>query len=331
MDPTKHSNDQTKSEKTSLLMLNDHCLMKIFQFLNVQDFVSLNETCNRLRNVCASVCALKYKEIEVSVRHKEKSRKQFSDILSVIGQHVLDIEVDDAQRLTFEVIREKCNKINSIKFWRPYFNNSINFSDFKNLKELKVYDSSMSLYGLKNWLSSIPDLESLEWNCEYEPGFMALLKMLPKLQSLRLSFLPRGIYLSRDLQHLLRLDGLTKFSFRSRHNCNRLLMELGKKINLVELNVVIPFDGDTLGTIKSFQNLEVLSMVQMFEDWKISWFSDATVFPSKLKHIKVAGIKLPCITFLSLVGKLKFLEEFDIGFGDIFLSKCKLSYHNSIL
>lgn len=59
--------DHTIDEKlgkgeTTLLILNDYCLMNIFEFLELDDFVNLHKTCHRLRDVSAIVCALKYKK-----------------------------------------------------------------------------------------------------------------------------------------------------------------------------------------------------------------------------------------------------------------------------
>lgn len=112
----------------------------------------------------------------------------------------------------------------------------------------------------------------------------------------------------------------------SRINCNKLLTELAKHLNLVELEILMDFDADSFGIIKSFRDLEVLSMIHYREHFKEAWFSDATVFPPKLKRIQARSIKMSCSAFLSIVKQLKFLEQFDVHCGGIFLNhdQCKL-------
>lgn len=320
-----YSNEQTN--KTSLLILNNNCLIKIFQFLPLDNLLNLHKTCHRLRDVVYSVCALKYKEIVIIVENNKKSNKLFLDILTVIGQHVSTMEIYDPNEFVLQTIREKCNNIKTVNLW--CYNGRLQLPDPKNLKGLKVtgvwIDTTMSFRELKNCFESIPDLESLEWDGLYEPSLIKLLKMLPKLQSLRFRNLPPFLHLNQEFQDLLSLNGLTKLSFRSDEKCDLILLEVAKKLKLAELDISMPFDEDSVRILKSFQNLEYLSITQWRDELMESWFSDATVFPSKLKRIKIANPKISSNTFLSIVDRLQFLKEFDVGFGDIFWDddRCK--------
>lgn len=105
-----------------------------------------------------------------------------------------------------------------------------------------------------------------------------------------------------------------------------------KKLSLVELTLHMPYNGDTFEIIRLFPNLEMLSM----DHWKgketfpTSFLID---LPSKLKRIKLNGIKISYKTLLSLVQELKFLEEFDVGRGDIFwnLDECKFFLNKNFI
>lgn len=86
------------------------------------------------------------------------------------------------------------------------------------------------------------------------------------------------------------------------------------------------FNADSLGIIKSFHDLEVLSLDFSLHFDEV-WLSDATVFPPGLKRIVGYDVKISCSNFMAIVKHLNFLEEFDLGiFGNIFLdlNECKL-------
>lgn len=317
--------DQTISEKPSLLELNDHCLMNIFQFLDADDYVNLRTTCHRLRDICASVCSLKYKLIEVICPNKEISEQRFSKIFSVIGQYVLDITIGDPDQFSLDMIREKCKNVNRMDLCGDY--NPLQLAGFKKLKELSMLDVMMTICEWRNCFVSMPNLESLRLNNCYEPGFMELLQMLPKLQGLHLEDLPFEFHLNPEFHHLLKLDGLTKLSFVSDEICNQLLIELAKKLDLMDLEICMRFDEDSIGILSSFRKLEILSVSKWRKDWNESWFANGTVFPPNLKLLRVAGLTLPFSTLLSIVQHLKFLQKFDVHDGDILWdqeNKCKL-------
>lgn len=313
--------------KLTLLTLHNDCLTNIFQFLKLDDLIKLHKTCHRLRDVCASYCALKYKNIVVETDkfdcefNAKMSKQEFRNAFSVIGKHVLTIRIEYVDPFILQTIEDYCKNLNSVEMWKC--EKSRQLLKFKNLKELKLNNVNMSSNAWRNCFKSNRDLESLECSSCNEENFIKLLKILPKLKSLE------GLYLrNQDSRHLLRLEGLTKFSFGSSTNCNQLLNELAKRLNLAELKIMMIFDIDTFAIIKSFRNLESLTIINYSHDWQESWFSDATMFPPKLKRLVVAKIKISCTIFLSLVKHLKFLKEFDVGSGNIYLDlgKCERKY-----
>lgn len=322
-------NNQMLTEGTPLLTLDDRCLIEISQYLELSDLMNLHKTCRRLKDVCASVCALRYNKVKVFTQrvgsdYNEKiTKQQFCNVLSVIGQHVLSVEINEANDFILETIRDSCKNLNKMEVCSC--EESDHLQNIRNMKELRLGAIIMDTDELKNLLENNLGLEILECRSGYGEDFIQLLEMLPKLKCLE------GITLrNQDLQHVLRLDGLSKLSFRSNENCNQLLIGLSERLNLTELNINMEFDGYSLGIIKAFGNLKVLS-IDPRNIWNKKWFSDATVLPPTLKHLKVDKIKISCSDFLAMVKQLHSLEEFDVGrYGDIFWdhSECKLSCQN---
>jgi hypothetical protein len=296
-----------KTVATSLLGLNEYCLLDIFKFLKLTDLVNLDKTCVLLKFIGARVCAQKCKTIEVQVyKNKGMNKKEFSSTLSVIGEHISSLSVDGANQLILQLIKDKCKNINSLELCN--YKGPIELQCFKNLKELKLNAVPISTNELKNCFAKNAELECLEYDCTYGEDFLELVDMLPRLQSLHIDNLPASIHLN---QHLHCLDGLTKFSFYSPDNCNQLLMKLTKNSKLKELHIWMPLDADTFNIIALFPSLEIISVHQFGE---IDNLPEHILFPPTLKSVKVTGVKMSCKTLLSAVKQVKSLEEFDLGY-----------------
>lgn len=315
------------AENSSLLMLNDECLIHVLNYLNVYDLVNVAKTCYRLQNV-ADICAYKYKKVRVVAnKYTGITTEKLSNVLSVIGEHVSSVELDNANFFIFKTIRNNCSNLESIKLMDC--KEPLQLQCFRNFKELKFDDARVTISELKNCFANNPNIENLEYECWYDNeliSFIELLDMLPKLKSLRIYDLPISFVHHQQFQHLLHLDGLTKFSFQSLENCNQLLIELAKKLNLIEIDFTMDFNDHTFDLIKSFENLEYLSMSSY--NWKKSWLSKTPLYPPKLKRLKLDCIKMSCKTFLLVVRQLEFLEEFYQDDGFIFqnLDECKSFY-----
>lgn len=256
------------------------------------------------------------------------SMQKFCNVLSVIGPHVLAVKMEETNMEILEIVRDKCNNLNSLKL--RLSNQTFQLQKFQNLIELRVAPGTrrMKIIELRNCLASNPDIESLECDRCEEDDILELIKMLPKLKQLSLLYPVGDIFLKR---HLFGLEGLTKFSFVSITNCNQILIELAKRLNLVELDFVMDFNADSFAIIKSFRNLEVLSMSQIYgidDYFSESWFAGGTVFPPTLKSIKSRKIFISCSTFFSIVKQLPFHVQFDLGIGTIFWDhfECKFLY-----
>lgn len=311
--------DKRSTKEPSLLILNDDCLMEIFQRLDVLDFANLAKTCVRLRYVADIVHVHHFKEIGVYKKYDGLSREEFSDILSVIGIHLLSIEIYYQNDFLLETIRNNCTNLRTLKLvldTRPPLRLP-QLQDFRNLKEVEFGTCwTMCINETRNFFASNPDIETVSYyykdiDIDQDENFMKSLQLLPKLKSLHVNRkLSKNI-----LQQILHLSGLTKLSFRVKENCNDFLMELAAKLDLVELSIWSNIDDETFDIIKSFRNLENLSVMSDH----VYILNKINIFPPKLKCINFGSINMHCNTFLSIVKQLKFLEELQLDYGPTFL------------
>lgn len=338
-----HSNnlinsDERPTKEVSLLMLNNDCLMKIFQILELMDFVNLAKACIRLQEVADETFVPKCKEIEIQVEYyckhcsidkclnearerSQNTKEEFADIISVIGPHVLSVRMYDGNDFILEIIKDYCKKVNSLKFHR--YDNPPHLEDFKSLKELKLYGPKLCNNALKNYFTNNPDIESLGY-CEVDEDFLKLLTLLPKLKTLELEWSRVSDSINpNQIKHLLHLYYLRKFEFRCESNCNQFLNELATKLNLTDLKFNMNTDDDTFDIIKSFQNLEVLSICHEGSDGQIP---ENATFPSKLKRIELFT-PMKCSSLVTIIKQLKFLEEVELE-GIMIDIECLFLYQN---
>lgn len=146
-------------DHSSLLMLNDYCLMQIFKFL---DYVNLAKTCDRLQDIANRSRVHKFKRIEISVVsispiERETKGEEFADILSVIGRHILSFQIFNGNGFIIDQIRDKCRNVNSLEL--VYFGESPQSHNFGNLKELKICGQCLTIDALKNIFQNNHDIE----------------------------------------------------------------------------------------------------------------------------------------------------------------------------
>lgn len=316
----------------SLLILNDCCVRQIFQRLGLVDFANLAHTCSKLLNVARSQ---KFKNIQIDATKtvgNMMSEQELANVLSVIGGQVSEVEVyfNRNGKFMLKSIKESCMNLTSIGVF-GYIESQV-LDGFRNLKQLIVDTGRyISIDEWRNFFASNPELEVLDIYC-YEDGFMELLTDLSKLQSLGLPLLRGCLNQSLDFQHLFQLIGLRKLSLRSFYNLNEILIHLARSMNLIELDVRMKFDAQSFGIINSFENLEFLSIDPM-PGWNQEWFLNTTVFPLKLKRLRIHDIQISISTFLEILEHLPLLIEFDLGFKGLLSwnENSKLFYANCIL
>lgn len=218
--------DQISTEKSSLLTLNNHCLVKIFQFLDLFDIVSLSETCSGLRDIV-------YHDF-----YYKKSKEEIVKMLSVIGDNIVSVEIHSAKLFVIEFTRINGNDLHRMELRNC--NKLLLLENFRNIKSIKCNG--------------------------YNEQFLEVLKMTPELTHLHLENVINNHSVKNQFQPLHFLNNLTTFSFKSSENCNQLLVELAKNLHIVNLRLDMDFNVGTFFIIRLFRKLEVLTMIGIRND-----------------------------------------------------------------
>lgn len=310
------------TEEASILMLNDESLTRIFKYLRLFDYLSLAKTCHRLQDVAHKARSYDYARVSIdyypscSLEKVRKSKDEFREVLQLIGGHVVTIEISHGGDFILETIRNCCKNLNSMDLYG--FAQFPNIQDFRNITELKIKSCgsrmvSCSNEQLRNYFAINRNIEVLEYD-KADEDFLKSLQLLPKLNSLSIMWVCDWID-PKQIKYLHHLKHLTRLSFWCK-NCNDFLIQLATMLSLVELKLTVDFTDETFDILKSFQNLEILSLAGLSEC--SSGLTEDTVFPSKLKRIRLLNIQIYCTALFSMVKHLKFLKEIDLCRAKIF-------------
>lgn len=324
-------------ETPPLLMLNDKCLLDIFQHLEFIDCVNLADTCIRLRNV---VNLNKFKNIYVYTATCEfgfdsrnmVSKDEFIKIMSLIGKHIQTIHIFDGLNDVFEIIGDNCKNLKILEVSSRICQKPIQLHNFNNLKELKLtapFDDNFKF--LPDFENNIINLDlskvTLDFTCGKQRScFFELLARLPKLKSLNLGRVDNFYYL-HSREFMLRIKDTISFSFYTKNNYNLLLKKL-LNLNLVRLSFEMEINATSFDIIQKFKNLKVLFMVHKREMEEME-FPETAVLPPKVKYVKIDNIFISWSKLSSIIEKAKYLKVIDLGtYGCIFFNneKCKLCY-----
>lgn len=299
----------------SLLQLNDDCLIEIFKRLELLDFVNLSKTCVRLKNVAGNSFVQKFKSVAINdfcdEYYSERNatvkvtKRQFCNVLSVIGWRVLSIEIDEGDEFIVRAVTSKCKNVNSLSllYSECSLNECPQLQEFTNLKELQIYKCEISKRTLRQIFINNPDIERLKYDWAYK-GLVKLLRLLPKLKRLSLAVIETSLAVN-EVPNLFHLKNVTDFQFGSFTNCNKFIIELATKWQLVKLDFYSEFDEKTFGSLKLFEKLEHLKMGST----RSCNLPEHTVFPSNLHSIHFLNICFTHRMLASIVNVLKLLER----------------------
>lgn len=140
-------------------------------------------------------------------------------------------------------------------------------------------------------------------------SYTQLLQRLPNLERTMIDY-SRHVELN-SLSNLKSLRHFTLFAYG--RNVNEILIDLAK-INILEELVLnyVAVDGNTFEILKSFQKLKLLVVTTKNCD-----FPSSDALPSNLRALKLGGFRIVRHNILSLVRRLKYLE-------DIYLRDCEM-------
>lgn len=198
-DQKVQSTDTEIPMEPSLLQLNDDCMIQICKCLELLDLVNLSKTCVRFKNIATGIFNHRFEIITLNdisdCDYPERypslkiSRRQFCDILSVIGWRVQSAEIYKGSDFVFRTVTRNCKNVTSlsllfIEFPVLSLRTCPHLQEFKILKELRIIECEIAKDVLRQIFLNNPDIETLECDWAYK-GFVKLLRNLPKLKTLR--------------------------------------------------------------------------------------------------------------------------------------------------
>lgn len=314
-------NDTEICNGPSLLLLNDDCLARILKNLELLDLVNVSKTCVRFKNIATDTFNHRFEIITVNdhsdsdytgrYRSLEVSRRQFRDILSVIGWRVHSVEMYyEGYDTIFRAVASKCKNVTSlallfIEYPVLSLRTCPHLLEFKMLTKLRIVECDIANSVLRQIFLNNPNIDHLEFDCTLfaNRGPVKLLEILPKLKTLHLQHI-QGLGVNK-VPNLFHLKEVNDFKFYDERNCNKFITELAAKWQLVSLDLTCDTDDETFDLLRLFENLESLSMANMT---KYCTMPERTVFPSKLKRISFNCISFTLRKFASMVDELKMLE-----------------------
>lgn len=287
-----------RKSRPSLNTLDELCLLKLFQFLGVEELVNLSETCVYLKNIVDPVLK-KYSTFELDRKMVLKGEKHIDHLLFHIGRQVTSLTLHCVCKFNKDY---QCSRV-------------MNWIDCKNLTSLRIHDlskkcqSDMLLYTFVN--VEVFTLHSSIINFE-KNFFITILENFPKLKSLNIFY--ARIELD-ELKSVLRNNpGIESFVVR-RIDCvfDCCILEL---IPNVEVLVLDTFDW-YVNNINSLQTLHRIKklhlncewMIISSKDWKVTNFSSLP----QLKYLRLQSFEFTFKTLISTIRLLKCLEKFDIS------------------
>lgn len=99
------------------LILNDDCIMQIFEILALVDLANFAQTCSRLLDVARYFSSRKKLNEKIEIRESFDnilSKQEMSMVLSVIGPYVLEIEMYISDTFLWNSVKLKCKNLKSI-------------------------------------------------------------------------------------------------------------------------------------------------------------------------------------------------------------------------
>lgn len=248
----------------------------------------------------------------------------FNQILLCIGQCVKSVRILNGNAVILPKVEKHCKNMDRIELLEGEGSHSL--ENFRGLTEMKVPNVRIATHSFRKCLANNPSLESLQFDhFWYENDVTDLSELLPDLRSLRLVEVAMGedgqpnqkskkratSFDYSVIPELLKADGLTHFSFESEKNCNELLRKLSGKRNLESLSFKMNVNSETFTNIGELKNLKCLAITNHKQ---IRNIRDAhPIWPSKLTHLTLNSIVIPKLLVLSIINKLKHLEELHIG------------------
>lgn len=320
--------------KSSLLALNNDCVLEISKYLGLDDVINLSKTCHRLKDLAETTMFKKYSDLTIDRTMILRGQVYINNILSHIGPYVVELKcrlMDVSEQYFWSAINNKCKCLKklSVEEWHDVtVHNFSNFYCFRTVEVLFLCDCNFN--SKSNFLKSFGGLKTvicdntgtasdalLLYNRNLKSFCfdswvidMRYFNNVPKLEALYINIPAVSEYKSLvDMKHLKKL-GL----WCSDRNINSLLSELAEKGIMEELELsCVRFDEHTSEILKTFTKVQLLSVYcdNNFEEYDFN-IRPSFGWPPNLKHLSLDGIEISVDALISAIKQLKSLENVDL-------------------
>lgn len=341
MNSPGNSSKTPKRQQTcvSLLMLNDHCLLELYKYLGLDDFISLSRTCQHLKHI-ANLFNKVYSAFKINVNVDNKRKDYLEYVISNIDENITEISIDYKNSkipMNVRKLSEGCPSVNNLAItnWEVNVTECDNhcfdnletltmtncdfqssggfFEIFKNLKAVNFCQfRNLTTKHLEKLFRKNSDIESFVWNPLPSNGAFdqfELFVLLPKLAAVGLK-VDKKI---NDLDLSAQLNNLTKLQlFCSGETISEFLHKLAKtskNSTLKELELIrVRVDDLFFYALYYFQQLELLA-ISTWSYWELKPPVD---WPQKLKHLRLESFIISMDGFMWTIKQLESLEDVDV-------------------
>lgn len=333
-----------KQPRDSLLTLNNDCLYKIFQLLELDDCMNIAATCMRLQDSVGWIFEKKFSVIEFTPEMYRRGKNYIDRVFFYTSAYLTSLSVNYLDKSGYLLKKaSRCLGLRSLIINRIILDvdkKMSSFGDFHNLELLSLFSCSFrfdedffkSFFNLKylsvtscqafhqntmrKMFENNKEIESFAFvHNSFKRCDLQLLKLLPKLERLCLG----GYFKDGNFNELSQLNGLKKLKLKTfQHGTISKL--LAKLTYLEELEIYgFQIDEKTMNALKGFDELKLLvirPIVFHFIPQLLQW-SSSFVLPSTIKQLRLECVEISTQQINSIVTQLGSLEDFQLKTCDI--------------
>lgn len=324
---------------TSLLMLNNFCLLEIFKYLGLDDFISLSRACQHLKSI-AELFNRMYTDFKININLDDKDNDYVEHVIANMNTEVTEISIDYSNSkipMNVRKMTECCGadvKSLRISNWTVDVTDSDNRT-FYNLETLTMTDcefqsvpseffelfsglKAVNFCGFQHWSNEFskklfcknPDIESFVWMGDMKAfDEFELFEKLPKLAALSMK-----VDMKVNEFHIGTAFGnLTKLQlYCNGDNISKFLHKLGKSTEapaLRELELLcVNVDESLFSALHHFRQLEHLAMLT----WNYWELQSSALWPNKIKFLRLRSFIISMDCFMSTIKDWEHLVHIDI-------------------
>lgn len=348
--------DDDKSDnsgKDSDSILNDFCLLQIFNQLNINDLCCMVNVSKQFKRISMMSFGTRYKSLDYpnDLLPSKKTKSKMRRVLCNFGHLIQSLQLTGGREREFypiemDVISKHC--AGTLKEFTLKRFDSLDCGLAKplfallNILKIKCRDFEGDADGLFKGCVNLKILEIT--NEPFTEFFSGFVQKFPKLEDLSIHTFPSNF---EAITNLLQLNPQIKKLQIFDHNANRSICPLASKMeNLEQLSLRCGLDTydniDELGKLKSLKVLELhclafefipaIEAMQNIALERLTWFDCPTNIEfmnsilklKTLKYLTLRTISRPFDNFLTkLAEELPLLTELELGFEH--LAECLFS------